>query len=371
MTTGRNDPCPCGSGKKFKKCCLGKKSQMPATKTPENVDARFYSPATGYYTQGAVAEAMKPNGLVRIHPYVLIKLRGDPQILLSALPEHRVRLLGMWRGSTVAAMSEQAIEYRLLLMGALYDRTEFVERTKTKLSAWGISEEWGKGLVALSRADQDFFGLAACELWRRLCPERPSLEMIDDWVCEGYQWVAEKKVSEALNSWWKVWETIRARLSPDMKNLSGAGESLFPRMSQCLSNWSVDFRLEAVNSSLHDMRAGEIGIRFCEELIALLPGDDQDLNVSGDLSMLHYNVGNREQGDRCCQQLIEKHPNHSAGYVHQSDDLVRRYYKGETDPELLHRAIQILEQALAYPVQDAESWDLVSRLASARKLLRA
>jgi hypothetical protein len=25
MKTGRNDPCPCGSGKKFKKCCLGKK----------------------------------------------------------------------------------------------------------------------------------------------------------------------------------------------------------------------------------------------------------------------------------------------------------------------------------------------------------
>jgi preprotein translocase subunit SecA len=24
---GRNDPCPCGSGKKFKKCCWGKKKQ--------------------------------------------------------------------------------------------------------------------------------------------------------------------------------------------------------------------------------------------------------------------------------------------------------------------------------------------------------
>jgi len=22
--TGRNDPCPCGSGRKYKKCCLGK-----------------------------------------------------------------------------------------------------------------------------------------------------------------------------------------------------------------------------------------------------------------------------------------------------------------------------------------------------------
>lgn len=27
MRSGRNDPCPCGSGKKFKKCCLGKESQ--------------------------------------------------------------------------------------------------------------------------------------------------------------------------------------------------------------------------------------------------------------------------------------------------------------------------------------------------------
>jgi preprotein translocase subunit SecA len=25
--TGRNDPCPCGSGKKFKKCCLNKGRQ--------------------------------------------------------------------------------------------------------------------------------------------------------------------------------------------------------------------------------------------------------------------------------------------------------------------------------------------------------
>jgi len=24
--TGRNDPCPCGSGKKYKKCCLNKKN---------------------------------------------------------------------------------------------------------------------------------------------------------------------------------------------------------------------------------------------------------------------------------------------------------------------------------------------------------
>lgn len=27
MKIGRNDPCPCGSGKKFKKCCIEKMSE--------------------------------------------------------------------------------------------------------------------------------------------------------------------------------------------------------------------------------------------------------------------------------------------------------------------------------------------------------
>jgi hypothetical protein len=29
LSVGRNDPCPCGSGKKFKKCCAGKTQATP------------------------------------------------------------------------------------------------------------------------------------------------------------------------------------------------------------------------------------------------------------------------------------------------------------------------------------------------------
>jgi uncharacterized protein YecA (UPF0149 family) len=28
VVAGRNDPCPCGSGKKFKNCCMGKPIYM-------------------------------------------------------------------------------------------------------------------------------------------------------------------------------------------------------------------------------------------------------------------------------------------------------------------------------------------------------
>ena len=34
---GRNDPCPCGSGKKFKKCCLGKPdAELQAVASPDD-----------------------------------------------------------------------------------------------------------------------------------------------------------------------------------------------------------------------------------------------------------------------------------------------------------------------------------------------
>ena len=38
MTVGRNDPCPCGSGKKYKKCCLATTSGQD---TPSRPSPRF------------------------------------------------------------------------------------------------------------------------------------------------------------------------------------------------------------------------------------------------------------------------------------------------------------------------------------------
>jgi len=40
MKTGRNDPCPCGSGKKFKKCCLGRAlPNAPISQNPRHIPA--------------------------------------------------------------------------------------------------------------------------------------------------------------------------------------------------------------------------------------------------------------------------------------------------------------------------------------------
>lgn len=61
MKTGRNDPCPCGSGKKYKKCCLDKdleeSSRRAAMTTPV---APLYPMAAGPIAQSDVANPPVP-----------------------------------------------------------------------------------------------------------------------------------------------------------------------------------------------------------------------------------------------------------------------------------------------------------------------
>ena len=45
--TGRNDPCPCGSGRKFKKCC--------ESKTPSARQSRVLMIVVGVFVVGAIA----------------------------------------------------------------------------------------------------------------------------------------------------------------------------------------------------------------------------------------------------------------------------------------------------------------------------
>ncbi len=337
---------------------------------PDPVEPRLVSPVSSYYTQAALEEALKPGGTVHIHPYVLVKLRDDPRMLERARPKERAGILRMWRASRLASMPTEEIEMGLGLVGLLsYDRAEFIEATRTQQSAWAVAEEWGHPLVALSMADQDFLGLAACELWRRFCPDHPSLEMIDDWLCEGYAFSFERKPAQAMAAWWKVWETLRSRLTPEMRNLNDAGERLFPRMSQCLSNWSMDFVQESLNASLDDRDCGQRGIRFIRELLEALPEEDNRLIMSGDLARLFFHLQRDAEAEQHCQNLIHDHPDRAVGYVTLSDGLLRSSLKGASDPLRIQRAIRILEQALAYPVKDADDFDLAARLSDAREAL--
>ena len=45
---GRNDPCPCGSGKKYKRCCLDRDRTGPATTREERARQMRFLAARGF-----------------------------------------------------------------------------------------------------------------------------------------------------------------------------------------------------------------------------------------------------------------------------------------------------------------------------------
>jgi len=47
MKIGRNDPCPCGSGKKYKKCCLIKRKQPLNEKIADVIQVNGLKPLLG------------------------------------------------------------------------------------------------------------------------------------------------------------------------------------------------------------------------------------------------------------------------------------------------------------------------------------
>jgi len=40
MKLGRNDPCPCGSGKKYKRCCYGKDTEVARAKNASELEKK-------------------------------------------------------------------------------------------------------------------------------------------------------------------------------------------------------------------------------------------------------------------------------------------------------------------------------------------
>ena len=57
----RNDPCPCGSGKKFKKCCGAEKSSASNEFTPDIPMSKEVNPRLGKAILQAVSNQLRIN----------------------------------------------------------------------------------------------------------------------------------------------------------------------------------------------------------------------------------------------------------------------------------------------------------------------
>lgn len=349
---GRNAPCPCGSGKKYKHCCLGKAAPVGAQQAPAPGKSPSYS-------------RLAPS--VHITPYSIAKLFENSDLFAQMQRLEPEKASGFWTTRKLAALSTGEILARLRTLGVDTSRDDYLALAAGQTSAWAISNEWRAAVARrLPRHDDDFLGLAACELWQRYCPERPSIEMLDDQMQEGYQLIQERQWARACDIWWEVWQTIRSRLRPEMTTI-GDAEVVFSG-TQLLCNWVSAFANELHNTALTERRYAELGMQFCQDMLAHFPGESELflINFRADLGKFHFLAGEPAEAERVLLELIRDHPDRAAGYVELADILGHGFGRHR---ELIDRdrARVLLEQALAWPVTDAADYDLERRLAELRK----
>ena len=153
--TGRNSICPCGSGKKYKKCCIDKPDQV------------------------SIGESVSRY------------------------------LNSFWEYEEVNEMKTGEIIQRLESMGIMFNADTFIKEVEEFYSAEQLSENWFKKFkVVVKGRDEDFPFFATWILWERLAPAHIlSMEQMSDLIEQGYKYSADDDSIGACDIWFKVWYT--------------------------------------------------------------------------------------------------------------------------------------------------------------------
>jgi hypothetical protein len=298
----------------------------------------------------SVSELLRETG-VSITPYTVARISEDPRSAgssprLRQIMERGIR--GRWTRKKVAAMPTEAIEAQLAVFGVKHSRERFVMLASDRNSAWTISKAWLKDdSIKCPDREEDFLGLAACELWKRLMPDQPSMEMIDDWMQEGYGLVEQDKEREACDMWWKVWRTLLPRFTPEMRTMHAVKEVFSGYQS--VFNWSQNFEMHLGNVARDNGHYAAIGRQYCTEWMAQFPdeGDGMQVNFRRALAWFLSQLGETAEMSAVLHRLPEEWPQDAWSYIALADAYSHFSSRECGLPLDVGKAIEYLEQGLA------------------------
>jgi protein O-GlcNAc transferase len=128
MKPGRNEPCPCGSGKKYKKCCHDKFDAAPVFQTDQQPDKNFESKRT------ANSEELKPSEISQLVSLFnegrYVEVENRTHLLLEQYPNSGFAWKVM--GATLQSLGKDALP-------ALQKATEFLPDDAEAYNNLGIA----------------------------------------------------------------------------------------------------------------------------------------------------------------------------------------------------------------------------------------
>ncbi|HXL05085.1 MAG TPA: SEC-C metal-binding domain-containing protein [Bacillota bacterium] len=283
---GRNEPCPCGSGKKYKKCCLN-----------------------------------NPNPI-------------------------SLYLQSLWSYEEADEMSTDEIIQLLDDFGIPFEKDTFLQDIEEYFFAEQISENWFRIFdVTAKGRDEDFPWLAAWVLWERLAPaQNMPAEKMNRLINEGDQYSLANDPMKACDIWLEVWKAIKYKCKPEFKYLNDLDQQY--RTLFFISNLCQDLELEFHNAGLRDKAYFKKRIDYCREFLTLFP-DEKELithNMRRAIADSYASLGDYEQAESEFKKLVQTYPNSPWGYIAWGDI----YFSDETNDydkakELYAKALAVAE----------------------------
>lgn len=303
---GRNAQCPCGSGKKYKKCCLNKAHEHPT-------------------------------------------------------PSHRVMRATHWSLPEIRACSTEQIIKRLRNFGVDFREEQFLQDVHTYYSACDLAAHWKEIYpIKAEGLDVDFIWMAAIVLWERLAAHLVNAEQLGEMIQEGYNLLEESRDREACTRWLEVWEHLKRHVSPEMKSIEEAEK--VNRGLQSFSNWCQDLEMELGNTGLAAPSFYEKRIIYCQEFCALFPATDSIIihNMKRAVAESYFALGMIEQGEQAFADLIVEFPHNAFSYIGWGD-MYWLFRMKEGEPPNYEKAAHIYRMALEREVDNRQ--DVLERLA--------
>lgn len=264
---GRNDPCPCGSGKKYKNCCIGSKVAT-VDRTTSKPEKPGVSRLAIMRFQQKLQE--KPGQLEKIGKEVG-KYSDDKDISFKDF------ILESWTLKKVRKMSTSEIIEKLESMNIDFEIERFKKQAQNYISAIQLAEDhyYTQNFQAPGQ-DEDFIWLAIIELWNRIIPEKFNMEMIDDFIQDGYENIDKQDSRGGIEKWEKAWNMIMSIVPPQIKSVKDA-DKFISGLSQSIFNWCKDFGMELAKAAVEDNSFHMKRIKYCQDFCRIFPNSDESI----------------------------------------------------------------------------------------------
>lgn len=300
---GRNDPCPCGSGKKYKKCCIDK----PVPETEPHSFAQY--------------------------------------------------LDSFWSYEKANEMTTEEIISKLQSMGVAFDKEVFLREVEEYYSAVQLSENWFKTLdIKAVDRDKTFPWVAVWVLWERLAPKNIlSMEQLSDLIDKGFEYLAVNDSKSACDVWLDVWNAIRYRINPEFKDMDYLDKQY--KGSFFISNFCQDLENELYNAGLDDPAYLEKCIEYCKEFCSYFPDENELIihNMRRSIADAYIGLKKIDEAKNELDGLIRDYPNNPWSFIAYGD------MYGDISEESC-KAKEFYEKALLYAEDDYDKQAIEERL---------